>query len=682
MFNKISLGITLILLGLITACIPYEEEVITDIDITYKDPIAQKIFDFQDQQNIDSLVAYFGHSNATYRYLAAMAFASIKPDSIDQLALLLYDPVDKVRATAAYAIGQSKNDSPTNTLLKAFERKDTAGVYKNANKAILAAVGKKGDERILENLASIKTYQKSDTLLLEGQAWGMYRFATRQISSPLATQRMVEFVTDKEYPFTTRLIAANYLYRLRDLTLTTEQTEQLLSTVKEEEDPVIKMTLIVGLGKTKDDNVLSYIQTNFDKESDYRVQCNMLRALGNYDYTKVFPLVEKAVKNTNEHVSHRAAQLLLDHGQAVDATFYWRLAKDSACINVKPQLYRVSNKLLPAYYVEHRNNMNAEIRQAFIKETDIYKKADYLTALGEFGWNYKYISREAKKSKNSLIKTTGITAVKDISDRADFNQFFNTSKNSVRYELSRIFLEGIQSNDPGVIEMSASALQNPDRNYAQFLQDSVHLFKKKIATLNTPVFAEAKKQLSITAQWFEGIANVEEGSDSIPPIPTLATEKIDTEHRIDWSVYENYTDIIVADINTSKGKITIELLPNYAPGSVANFIKLSKDGFYDGIAFHRVVPNFVIQAGCPRGDGYGGADHTIRSELPYIHYDKQGYVGMASSGNHTESSQFFITHSPTLHLDGNYTIFAKVTSGMDVVHKIQRGDVIETVIVK
>jgi cyclophilin family peptidyl-prolyl cis-trans isomerase len=88
---------------------------------------------------------------------------------------------------------------------------------------------------------------------------------------------------------------------------------------------------------------------------------------------------------------------------------------------------------------------------------------------------------------------------------------------------------------------------------------------------------------------------------------------------------------------------------------------------------HRVVPNFVIQDGCPRGDGVGGPAFTIGSELGPLYYE-EGSVGMASAGKDTEGSQWFITHSPTPHLDGRYTIFAKVVEGMDVVHKIEIGD--------
>ena len=120
-------------------------------------------------------------------------------------------------------------------------------------------------------------------------------------------------------------------------------------------------------------------------------------------------------------------------------------------------------------------------------------------------------------------------------------------------------------------------------------------------------------------------------------------------------------------------------MPEFAPGTVANFIALVRQGFYQDKTIHRVVPNFVIQGGCPRGDGYGSLDYTIRSELPPLYYDEAGYVGMASAGNHTECTQFFITHSPTPHLDGEYTIFARVTDGLEVVHQTQVGEYIKNI---
>jgi cyclophilin family peptidyl-prolyl cis-trans isomerase len=115
-----------------------------------------------------------------------------------------------------------------------------------------------------------------------------------------------------------------------------------------------------------------------------------------------------------------------------------------------------------------------------------------------------------------------------------------------------------------------------------------------------------------------------------------------------------------------------------APGSVANFITLALNKYFDDKYFHRVVPNFVVQGGCPRGDGWGSEDYSIRSEfLP--HRYKTGSIGMASAGKDTEGTQWFITHSPTPHLEGRYTIFAAVEEGMDIVHKIEVGDRIVSV---
>jgi cyclophilin family peptidyl-prolyl cis-trans isomerase len=150
---------------------------------------------------------------------------------------------------------------------------------------------------------------------------------------------------------------------------------------------------------------------------------------------------------------------------------------------------------------------------------------------------------------------------------------------------------------------------------------------------------------------------------------------------IDWSKLNTITDTTVVNIITDRGTIKAHLYADEAPGSVVNFVSLVQNGFYNGKVFHRVVPNFVIQTGCPRGDGYGSLDYTIRSELPAMYYDDEGYIGMASAGNHTEGTQWFITHSPTPHLDGNYTIFAKVTQGMDVVHQIKVGDRIKEIII-
>ncbi len=138
----------------------------------------------------------------------------------------------------------------------------------------------------------------------------------------------------------------------------------------------------------------------------------------------------------------------------------------------------------------------------------------------------------------------------------------------------------------------------------------------------------------------------------------------------------------VATIETSKGTIRLQLHANEAPKTVANFEKLAGDGFYDGLLFHRVIPNFMIQTGCPQGTGTGGPGYKFDDEFhETLRHDRAGILSMANAGPNTNGSQFFITHGPTPHLDNMHSVFGVVLEGQDVVDSIAQGDVMEKVTV-
>ena len=142
--------------------------------------------------------------------------------------------------------------------------------------------------------------------------------------------------------------------------------------------------------------------------------------------------------------------------------------------------------------------------------------------------------------------------------------------------------------------------------------------------------------------------------------------------------------MITAEIITEKGTMKVEFYQKDAPKTVENFVKLSKDGFYDGLTFHRVLPDFVIQGGCPQGTGVGGPGYQIKCELDGENqFHDKGVLSMAHAGRDTGGSQFFICHSRnnTAHLDRNHTCFGKVIEGLDVIDDIRQGDEIEKIVV-
>jgi len=149
---------------------------------------------------------------------------------------------------------------------------------------------------------------------------------------------------------------------------------------------------------------------------------------------------------------------------------------------------------------------------------------------------------------------------------------------------------------------------------------------------------------------------------------------------------------MIAEIHTSKGLLSADLYDDDAPGTVGNFISLAKNGFYDGLAFHRVIPEFVVQGGCPYSIdmtdprvGTGGPGYTIKCELDgNKQYHDRGVLSMAHAGRDTGGSQFFIclSRKNTGHLDGNHTCFGKIKEGLDTIEEIKQGDSIEKIVIK
>lgn len=662
-----SIALALLAFGCIP---PQEEKVITEVRTRLlKDPEYRKIYDFQDRFLLDSLYPYCRHKDPTYRRLAALAFGSIRDTvAADSLLPLLQDPVPAVREAAAYATGQLGLARTESALIGAFQSYDSLGTFTASNAAVLEAIGKCGSAASLEHLATISSYQPSDTALLLGQSRGIYRFGLRKISSEKGTAKMVEIVLNPSFPASARLMAAHYLSRVPGIQMDTF-ANNLARYAFQEPNTDIRMALAAAMGKTSKAFVQDTLVSWYFREPDYRVKINLIRSLFALDYSKSKTVLFPALKDSQPQVAIRAAQAFLDNGAPEDATTYWKVSRDTLLLpRVKAILLAAAQRHLPKYAVERRGALNADIKNRFNYAQKPYNKAAYLQALGEYGWNYRTIFRIWQEATHPAVRSAAAEALTSISNRPDFNKHFGTAYKQVSKELASMFKSVLVSGDAGPMAIAAGALRQPDRQYRTYL-DTLNFLDSAITLLKLPRDQETLQEIRQTA------AFLRTGKTETAPKPAF-------NHPIDWSLIDQLPKNPKAIIVTDRGNITLELLPAIAPGTVANFVDLAKRGFFNGKNFHRVVPNFVIQGGCPRGDGYGSLDYSIRSELYPVYYDTQGLVGMASAGNHTEGVQFFITHSPTPHLDGNYTIFARVISGMEIVHQIQIGDLLQKVTIR
>ncbi len=651
---------------LIYSCVPVTEEVITDVELSTTDPVLQNILNFQDKTESDSLYAYFNHGNPTYRYASAMAFASVRDsNSLSRLNPLLQDSNEDVRCAAAYAIGQIGHKSGVALLINNFERSDSLKEWTRYNKSVLEAVGKCGTKEELEFISSISSYGVTDTLLLVGQAQSLYRFGLRGMTTPKGTQRMIDLLDNAKTPTTVMMYAAQYLGRAKYPTLSEPNQEALIRRINNTESNDIKAALAIALGKTKSPKAQTELLGLFDREGNTLVKCNIIRALKNFPYVGVQSAAFKALRSKDVQLAQTAADFFYTNGDGKDGSVYYQMSNDSINPIVQLSLLRAANKHISPIYEAQNLLVNNKLKRIFTDKTNSATGRAYaLKALADYGWNYKYIYRNGFTNNEPVIRTACMEAIQTIVTNPLFDRNYGLGRKQVKKELSQYIASAINGEDPAMQAVAANILADSTLNFKELYENSsfLHVAKRK---LKLPQDTETLYALQSAINTFDG-TNVE------LPAPEY-------NHPIDWAMFGTLSESPQVRIETKKGDIVLDLYPLDAPGSTVNFLKLVQEGFYDGKNFHRMVPNFVIQGGCPRGDGYGGLDYSLRSEVSQKYYDGGGYLGMASAGPDTEGVQWFITHSATPHLDGRYTIFGKVNKGMDVVQNIQAGDIIETV---
>lgn len=255
---------------------------------------------------------------------------------------------------------------------------------------------------------------------------------------------------------------------------------------------------------------------------------------------------------------------------------------------------------------------------------------------------FKFLLNECEPGRETCIRT------------AAAEKYLTTAMEDPSF--SDFLLQCLRSEDPALISLAAIRIGE------LILAEARYAVEMKLAA-----------DKLILPRDMETLADLEKAKAKIFN-ETYTAPKPVYNHPPDWKAIARLPDTVTIRLETTQGLIIMKWLTRMAPASVWNITNLVDSGFYNGKYFHRVVPDFVIQGGCPRGDGWGALNWTQRSEVSNELKYTKGTVGLASSGKDTEGVQFFITHCSTPHLEGNYTILGYVTDGMDVVNKIREGD--------
>ncbi|NJC25465.1 peptidylprolyl isomerase [Neolewinella antarctica] len=648
---------------LAVACVPPTEEKFEGIVVDLNDLTTRRIYEHQNGRHVDSLLTYLSHPNPSYRYQATRALGSFPELPATGHAMLIEQLADRyelVRSAAAYALGQTGEETLARSLAAAF---DTLGQLQEYNAAILTAIGKTGGASVLDQVTAITTYRPADTLLRSAQVRSLLYFGRRGIRSDAADSLVLDRLLDPTVAPQTKQEASFYAQRF-PLRATTGQDEKLRQALRTEIDPDLLMGVVRTLGGVNSAAARIALLRALEEQSDWRVRVEALKGLADYDYALVRPAVLQRLSDEHPLVRRQAAAYLREHGDASDATYYHRFAKDSTRTDIRYQLFGAANKYLPLYLTDYRGRINYDLRQAYATTQSDYHRAEILQALAEFPWNYRTIHDLYKESGSPVVRSAAAEALYSISEREDFAAFFRGSSSRVRLDLAGFFQEMVTSLAVGPAYHAANAIAAQPTVYGPLYPDQVWL-RSALKSFKLPRELEAYYAVDAARAALAG-----------EPKPT-PQQPTSVAQAIDWEVLgAGGKDVLV---RTSVGRFSLKMLPDIAPATVTNFLQRVGEAYYDGKSFHRVVPNFVAQGGGPLGDGFGAESSFVRTETPGIRFDRPGLVGMASAGKDTEGVQFFITHRAAPHLDGNYTIFAEVTSGQEVVDRITVGTIIESI---
>lgn len=601
------------------------------------------------------LFKYLLSANPLIRLRAAQVIGRIQdPRDAAHLLPLLNDPEEDVVRETIFALGQIGSSEATAALLA---RDKTASPELQA--IIADALGKIGGDEAVAALQEMLLAFSSTVRAAAAQ--GLARAA-----DPSSANAVLNAIHDGDPQVVWRAIWA--LEKIE-----TDRAVKAVIPFLDDGDAAVRAYAARTLGRKKSKEPVTALIAKLS-DADAGVTINAADALGRIlerskNADVVAPLGELLRRHDNHLVRKAAASALGSNGHknAKDYLVQSILDKSPGVrIESYKALARVLGKDAALFLVNGTNDGEKLVRAAAIESFGI---AGDKTAI-------ESLASTAAKNKDPLLRAAAVRALSRFDKKAVSAALVGKLDDEdwvVAAEAATAL--GEVKDESAIAALAAAYTRRRERVEVEARIEILGALKKLRAAEGRSLALEALDDPDRRVRLAAKALLEEIGS----PVPEMRTDREFYEERFDS---KRRTDLAPpfgtkrAVIKTKRGDVEIELFGDDATQTAANFIKLAESGFYNGLAFHRVEPNFVVQGGCPRGDGWGDAGYTVRAEVNQHRYGR-GFVGVADSGKDTGGCQFFITHSPQPRLDGRYTVFGRVTKGMEIVDKLDQGDTFE-----
>jgi len=633
-----------------------------------------EIADLEDQRvPVDErLQKYVDHQEPEVRARLARSIGRLQDISgLIVLAQLSKDEDVRVRREAYFALGQlpSEGASDGSTAEAILTSRYESEADQSCKALIVDALGKVGSERsrpiLYQALMSSDAQVRGEAAV--ATALQVYKKLASTPQDPETTRRLVKLLDDPVPDV--RWKAAYAFLRSPPPSMDREEAREALQRQLTDKDVTVRALAARALGEVGDAATTVKLQEAMD-DLDWRVRVNVLRAIGRLRGSLSLAILQRGLKDEHFLVRQQALATIGDvgdpEGERLLEPYLSDPHKDPALVAVAIEsLGALRGEEAVSQLAHHGRSPEPWVRMAAIQTLGGLTSPEALEELNQL----------ARREDDPRVMATVADALGSAQHPPELIE------NSIITLLAR--------GDAAVVTVAAKVVGQ--LKVVKARPQLIDAYGRQ-----TPIRDWEPRQAIVRA-----LGELELRDDLARDILTEAL--VDSDSRVAIAAAESYRKLFHiekeptirarrslnisyfeakryqrATLETDEGTIILSLFPEEAPLTVINFIRLARQGFFDGLTFHRVVPNFVAQSGCPRGDGWGGPGYTIRCEVNSLPYER-GSVGMALSGKDTGGSQFFITHSPEPHLEGIYTVFGKVLEGMDVVDRLKRGSRIRSV---
>jgi cyclophilin family peptidyl-prolyl cis-trans isomerase/HEAT repeat protein len=694
---------------------------------TSGDPVSKilllQIMRAEDERRWDNdLRNLFSARNAAVRSRAALAAGRIgAEDAIaDLIRLLNHDDEYYVRAMAAFALGEIESSLGGDALVTTLKESREPLVRARAVEAlgkIAAALPKEQEARahelggaILEPL-TLEARRRSApdrlTILL-----GLT--AALRAKPPKAGPIVAEFLHYADPRI--RADAANTLARLK----LNDGNEQLRKLLTGDPDPIVRANAARVLGATEDKASFDPLLDRALKDKDSRVRVSAIRALASLkDARATEPLFQRSKELAKQDLRTRPPQVneVLEIATTLGRVLQGTGDKETLSLfrhliliffqHTAPEVDIAFARISPGNYLAILGTSDKrKVQEAMLLNwragSGIAQGLGEIASLAETTKTRAEMAKLAQDTLRAMLdyRNSGLTINTLVAVHSEYAipDVLRALAAFKSKDLAEVLRNHLKESDVIIRATAAELLGElpPDETNTRALEAAlpVALTDRELNDAALAILDSLAKQKSPQAN--EAIKTALDSQDYLVRRKAMTLLKAngagDFSARIGKVQTRNTTadyeraiarmgKAVTAIVTTTNGSFTINLLPDQATMNVDNFILLAKRKYFDGITVHRVVPNFVIQDGDPRGEGNGGPGYQIRCEINQVPYER-GAVGMALSGKDTGGSQWFVTHSPQPHLDGGYTVFGNVITGIDTVDAIVRGDVIRSIVIK